>query len=226
MTLPVFTAQGVLKRWFAVSVLILMAGCTTLPRPDPAAALSSSESSPQALATPSAAPPSPAKSSFSDFIARHLHKKAVTPISAVEAEEKLISEVPVDEKYQLTGKAARELERGNASWYGGQFQGRRTASGERFDKYALTAAHKTLPFGTIVLVRSERLGREVEVRINDRGPFAPGRVIDLSQAAAEALGLTGSGVGEVTLHVAADLDESVFSSRSGKKSRLASTLSR
>ncbi len=90
----------------------------------------------------------------------------------------------MDEKYQLTGEAARELERGHASWYGGQFHGRRTANGETYDKYALTAAHKTLPFGTIVRVRSLALGREVDVRINDRGPFAPGRVIDVSQAAA------------------------------------------
>ena len=107
--------------------------------------------------------------------------------------------MPVDEKYQLTGEAARELERGHASWYGSQFHGRRTASGENFDKYALTAAHKTLPFGTIVRVRSLKLGREVDVRINDRGPFSPGRVIDVSQAAAEALGLVGTGFAEVSL---------------------------
>ena len=113
-----------------------------------------------------------------------------------------IPDIPVDEKYQLTGEDARELERGHASWYGAQFHGRRTASGENYDKYALTAAHKTLPFGTIVRVRSLALGREVDVRINDRGPFSPGRVIDVSQAAAEALGLTGAGVAEVSLNVA------------------------
>ena len=113
----------------------------------------------------------------------------------------------VDDKYQLTGAAARELERGRASWYGGQFHGRRTASGENYDKYALTAAHKTLPFGTIVRVRSLILGREVDVRINDRGPFAPGRVIDVSQAAAEALGLMSAGVAEVSLKVAESLKD-------------------
>ena len=111
----------------------------------------------------------------------------------------------MDEKYQLTGAAARELERGNASWYGGKFHGRRTASGENYDKYALTAAHRTLPFGTIVRVRSLTLGHEVDVRINDRGPFAPGRVIDVSQAAAEALGLMEAGVAEVSLNVDATL---------------------
>jgi len=113
-----------------------------------------------------------------------------------------LPEVLVDDKYRLTGEAAREFERGQASWYAPRFQGRRTASGERYDKYALTAAHKTLPFGTVVRVSNLLLpGREVDVRINDRGPFAPGRVIDLSQAAAEALGLLALGVMEVSLTV-------------------------
>lgn len=104
-----------------------------------------------------------------------------------------------DDKYRLTGEAARQFERGHASWYGPRFHGRLTASGERYDMYALTAAHKTLPFGTVVRVRSEELGREVDVRINDRGPFAPGRVIDVSRAAAQALGLVELGVAEVSL---------------------------
>ena len=112
------------------------------------------------------------------------------------------AEAPVDEKYRLTGEDALELERGRASWYGPRFHGRLTANGERYDKYALTAAHKTLPFGTLVRVRSLALGREVTVRINDRGPFTPGRVIDVSQAAAEALGLTSAGVMQVSLNVA------------------------
>ena len=128
-------------------------------------------------------------------------------------------EAPVDEKYRLTGDAARELERGHASWYGGQFHGRRTASGENYDKYALTAAHKTLPFGTIVRVRSLTLGREVDVRINDRGPFAPGRVIDVSQAAAEALGLIGAGVATVSLNVSDTLDDATSPSELTRKIR-------
>jgi rare lipoprotein A len=89
----------------------------------------------------------------------------------------------------------REVGRGLASWYGPRFHGRRTASGERFDQHAFTAAHRTLPFGTVVRVRSLVNGRTVEVRINDRGPFLKRRVIDLSRAAAEALGLLGSGKG-------------------------------
>ncbi|WP_343225468.1 septal ring lytic transglycosylase RlpA family protein [Paraburkholderia sp. C35] len=79
---------------------------------------------------------------------------------------------------------------GHASWYAHKFQGRRTASGERFDSKALTAAHRTLPFGTYVRVTSLATSRSVVVRINDRGPFVKGRIIDLSYAAASELGLT------------------------------------
>jgi rare lipoprotein A len=89
------------------------------------------------------------------------------------------------------------IARGQASWYGEPFHGRRTASGETFNMNDLTAAHKTLPFGTRVRVRHAVTGKEVTVRINDRGPFTPGRVIDLSRAAATALGLIQSGVAPV-----------------------------
>ena len=95
----------------------------------------------------------------------------------------------------------KELERGQASWYGPRFHGRRTASGERYDQHALTAAHKTLPFGTMVRVRSLVTGKEVDVRVTDRGPFVRGRVIDVSRAAAEALGMMGLGVKQVSLHI-------------------------
>ena len=81
---------------------------------------------------------------------------------------------------------------GIASWYGAGFQGRRTASGERFNTNAMTAAHRTLPFGTRVRVVNKHNGRSVVVRINDRGPFVRGRVIDLSKSAAHALGLDGT----------------------------------
>ena len=100
------------------------------------------------------------------------------------------------------GDNGREVfERGGASWYGLQFHLRRTASGERFDMTALTAAHKTLPFNTRVCVRSLVNGREVLVRINDRGPYVGGRVIDLSRAAADAIGLPGLGIKQVALSV-------------------------
>ena len=88
-----------------------------------------------------------------------------------------------------------------ASWYGGKFQGRQTASGEIFDTNEFTAAHKTLPFGTIVKVTSLESGESTIVRINDRGPFVPGRIIDLSRAAAAAIGLAGKGVAKVRIQV-------------------------
>lgn len=93
-----------------------------------------------------------------------------------------------------------ELGRGIASWYGSDFHGKRTASGERFDMNDLTAAHRTLPFGTRVLVRNTRNGREVVVRINDRGPRISDRIIDLSKAAAAALDLLQAGQGPVVLY--------------------------
>ena len=93
----------------------------------------------------------------------------------------------------------REIDRGKASWYGMRFHGRRTASGERFNMYALTAAHPSLPFGTRLRVRHVESGREVEVRVNDRGPHVGGRILDLSQAAARALGMLSSGASEVVL---------------------------
>jgi rare lipoprotein A len=92
-------------------------------------------------------------------------------------------------------------EEGLASWYGGKFQGRRTASGERFDTNKLTAAHRTLPFDSVVRVTNLENNRSVEVRINDRGPFVDGRIIDLSRAAAEALRMTGRGVARVSLEL-------------------------
>ena len=95
----------------------------------------------------------------------------------------------------------REATRGVASWYGMAFSGKPTASGEPFDPQALTAAHRTLPFGTVVEVRSLVNGRTVRVRINDRGPHSHNRVIDLSEAAARELGLRGRGTKLVEMRV-------------------------
>lgn len=92
---------------------------------------------------------------------------------------------------------------GMASWYGPGFNGRRSASGEMFDQNALTAAHRTLPFGTQVRVTNLSTGQSVVVRINDRGPFGHGRVIDLSAAAAGQIGLRASGIGRVQVDVLA-----------------------
>ena len=90
---------------------------------------------------------------------------------------------------------------GLASWYGGQFHGRLTASGESFDKNALTAAHRSLPFGTRVRVTNLANGRSLLLTINDRGPFVDGRIIDVSQRAAEQLGFKNKGITRVRLEV-------------------------
>jgi len=93
------------------------------------------------------------------------------------------------------------VERGVASWYGPGFHGNKTANGERYDMHQLTAAHRTLPLGSVAVVRSMSSGRQVTVRINDRGPFAKGRILDLSLAGAQALGMTGSGTDQIELRV-------------------------
>lgn len=97
--------------------------------------------------------------------------------------------------------ARHRTETGQASWYGKAHQGERTASGERFDMHALTAAHRTLPFGTIVRVKHLKSGKSVNVRINDRGPFRSGRIIDLSYEAARRLGIVSRGTARVELTV-------------------------
>jgi rare lipoprotein A len=104
------------------------------------------------------------------------------------------------------GRQARHAEQprhgngmsGMASWYG---ESQTTASGERFDKHKMTAAHRTLPLGTYVRVTNTRNGKSVVVRINDRGPYGHGRVIDLSEAAARKLDMIDAGVAPVTLEV-------------------------
>lgn len=94
-----------------------------------------------------------------------------------------------------------ERERGDASWYGHPYHGRRTASGEVYDMHRLTAAHRTMPFGTVVRVERRDTGADVRVRINDRGPFVRGRIIDLSYEAAKRIGLDVDGVAPVTVTV-------------------------
>jgi rare lipoprotein A len=93
------------------------------------------------------------------------------------------------------------LQEGYASWYGGKFNGRLTSNGEVFDTNVKTAAHRTLPFGSIVKVVNLDNGKFTVVRINDRGPFVEGRIIDLSKAAAEELGMVSQGVARVSVQV-------------------------
>jgi rare lipoprotein A len=93
------------------------------------------------------------------------------------------------------------VEHGLASWYGEPYHGRRTASGELYDMHRLTAAHRTFEFGTVVRVTRRDTGKAVEVRINDRGPFIDGRIIDLSYEAARRIGLDADGVAPVEVKV-------------------------
>ena len=97
------------------------------------------------------------------------------------------------------GKEIRYRETGIASWYGEDFHGRKTANGETYDMHAMTAAHRTLPFSTRVRVTNLENGNKTEVRINDRGPFVAGRIIDLSRSGAKELGMLGSGTARVVV---------------------------
>lgn len=94
-----------------------------------------------------------------------------------------------------------EIWYGNASWYGPKFHGKRTSNGEKFNKNKLTAAHKDLPFNTQVLVTNLKNSKSVVVRINDRGPFKADRIIDLSEKAAESIGLKEKGTAYIKLQV-------------------------
>lgn len=93
----------------------------------------------------------------------------------------------------------QKIEDGVASWYGPNFHGKLTANGEKYDMYGLTAAHRTLPFNTIIKVKNLDNGESVEVRINDRGPYAKNRIIDLSKKAASSIGMLGPGTARVAL---------------------------
>lgn len=100
----------------------------------------------------------------------------------------------------VASQAVRKFSQtGMASWYGRQFHGRKTASGDRFDMYAMTAAHRSLPLNCYIRVTNKNNGQSVVVKVNDRGPFHGNRVLDLSYAAANKLGITQSGTGNVTI---------------------------
>ncbi|MGA8037928.1 MAG: septal ring lytic transglycosylase RlpA family protein [Candidatus Acidiferrales bacterium] len=97
--------------------------------------------------------------------------------------------------------AGQYVEEGVASWYGVPFNGRRTSNGEIYDMHTFTAAHRTLPFNTVVRVTNLRNGKQTEVRINDRGPFVANRIIDLSLAASQAIEMVGTGTAQVRLEI-------------------------
>lgn len=115
-------------------------------------------------------------------------------------DEKFFSQDPRIQS-DIPEKRHSYYQKGNASWYGREFQGRLTASGERFDMKQYTAAHRSLPFGTVVLVENLDNGRKVKVKINDRGPFKKNRILDVSHAAAAELGMLKTGEAMVGITV-------------------------
>lgn len=126
---------------------------------------------------------------------------AVSAAVAATADATAAVRTPAPAPAAAASQATASVISGNASWYGPGFAGRHTASGEIFDPAQLTAAHRTLPFNTRVRVTHVATGQSVIVRINDRGPFKDNRLIDLSRAAADAIGLTASGVGQVQMEI-------------------------
>jgi len=130
---------------------------------------------------------------------QHLGWLLVASLAAGSAEAAARSYDVFGRRYFVLDSAEGYRERGVASWYGGKFHGNLTANGEIYDMHALTAAHKTLPIPTDVEVTNLRNGKSVILRINDRGPFVDDRVIDVSYAAAQELGLVGPGTGLVEI---------------------------
>lgn len=110
-------------------------------------------------------------------------------------------EVGGNKYYPMATATTGFSESGVASWYGKKFHGRKTASGEKYNQNAMTAAHKTLPFGTRVRVTNLENKKSVSVVVNDRGPFVKGRIIDVSRAAAKKLGMVNSGIARVCIKV-------------------------
>jgi rare lipoprotein A len=120
-------------------------------------------------------------------------------------------------RYKKLASSAGFVQHGKASWYGKKFHGKKTANGERYNMYAMTAAHKNLPFGTLVRVTNKTNRRSVVVRVNDRGPFVKGRVIDLTYTAAKKLGMLGPGTAPVKVEAIGGPNHHAVAS--GKKNR-------
>lgn len=124
----------------------------------------------------------------------HAKNSSVEEASTTEEENRLADAIPPDAK-------PLEVETGIASWYGAPYHNRRGSNGEIYDMYAMTAAHRTLPLGSIVRVINVKTGSSALVRITDRGPFIPGRILDLSEAAAKKLDVYRAGLAEVRIEV-------------------------
>lgn len=172
--------SGLVKLAAILGMLGWLAACTTGPF-----SISSIDPSDAPITTPAATSDQPESLDTLAQVARLPSRLKSTPVRSA----------------LLAGEVARVFEQGHASWYGSNFHGRLTANGERYNMHAFTAAHRTLPFGTMVRVHSLVNGRDVDVRITDRGPFSHNRIIDVSRATAQELGMLGLGFKEVVLLV-------------------------
>ncbi len=176
-----------------LATALLLTGCGALRAPgSDNAAVASAPPPPAPTATPAPAPaPAPP--------APELSPRPAPSTDAMPRVERIARGAPNapyavgGERYDPENSDVPIVQSGLASWYGKPFHGRRTASGEVYDMHAMTAAHKTMPLPSYARVRNPANGREVIVRINDRGPFKPSRIIDLSFAAARRLGIAGIG---------------------------------
>ena len=174
--------EGLVKLACLLTAALLLVGCSALRAPgsDSAPVVASS---PAVTAAPAPAPtPRPKPSPSADAVPRVERIAKGAPNAPYEVR---------GESYDPENADVPIVQAGLASWYGKPFHGRPTASGEVYDMHAMTAAHKTMPLPSYARVRNLAHGREIIVRINDRGPFKPGRIIDLSFAAARRLGIGG-----------------------------------
>ena len=195
-------AQAALLEW-RLSALILMAalssasqGCGIISdapsRPTPARAVLSPE---PRTGNPSVDQPQ-----------THIFPREIPPISTIPSSPETDEALPLA-KIPAPSQPS-QVETGLASWYGRRFHGKLTASGEIFNQEKFTAAHRTFPWGSRVKVTNLANGKSVEVRINDRGPFGQGRIIDVSRAAARVLGMVGSGITTVRIEWLSDSEKS------------------
>ncbi|WP_338862362.1 septal ring lytic transglycosylase RlpA family protein [Mycetohabitans rhizoxinica] len=183
------------RRYGTVCALLLLAGCATDGGRKEPTTVSPTMASARASGTTVVQSVSSRAKSVLDALARGKPgdasaDAATRNVSLLADAEPLVADAPDVSGFKQEGRA---------SWYGPRFHGRHTANGERFDKNALTAAHRRLPLSSFVRVTNVANKRSVVVRINDRGPYHSGRIIDLSQAAASALGLQHSGTARVRL---------------------------
>ncbi len=180
-------------RWAVALATTLLGACTSLPEPRPAAPTPPAPT-PAPAARPPAGVPKPPRdlASIPDAVPRvEPRSRSGNPASYV----------VFGQRYHVQASAAGHVERGTASWYGPGFHAARTSSGESYDMYAMTAAHKTLPIPAYARVTNLSNGRSVVVRINDRGPFVGGRIVDLSYTAAWKLDMLRTGTAPVELRV-------------------------